>query len=105
VRATLAFNVASAGNTSNFTYNYRTSNQTIQFASTTTSQISFNGDTVSFAGQGNLNGQSGYTFSVTAKDAGGVGSGLDTVSISISGPNNFSYTASGAIVGGDIIVK
>lgn len=105
VRATLAFNVASAGSTSTFTYNYRTSTQTVQFVSTTTSQIAVNGTTATFSGQGNLNGQAGYSFTVTAKDGGGVGSGLDTVSISLTGPNKYSYAANGTIAGGDIVVK
>jgi hypothetical protein len=105
VRATLAFNVGVLGSGSTFTYNYRTSTQTVQFASTTTSQIAVNGNTATFFGQGKLNGVAGYNFTVTAKDGGGVGSGLDTVSIAITGPSNYSYTANGAIAGGDIVVK
>ena len=65
----------------------------------------FNGNTATFSGQGKLNGVAGYSFAVTSKDGGGVGSGLDTVSIAITGPNNYSYSASGAIAGGDIVVK
>lgn len=105
VRATLAFNVASVGTASTFTYNYRTSTQTVQFASTTTSQISVSGNTATFSGQGKLNGVAGYNFTVTAKDGGGVGSGLDTVAIAITGPNNYSYSANATIAGGDIVVK
>ncbi|HYW47675.1 MAG TPA: M12 family metallopeptidase [Bryobacteraceae bacterium] len=104
LRATLAFNVSVIGSTSTFTYNYRTSTQTVQFISTTTSAIAMNGNTATFSGQGNLNGQSGYGFSVTAKDGGAAGSGLDTVSVSITGPNNYSFSAQGSIGGGDIIV-
>ena len=105
IRATLAFNVASVGTASTFTYNYRTSAQTVQFASTTTSQIAVNGNTATFSGQGKLNGVAGYNFTVTAKDGGGVGSGLDTVSIAITGPSNYSYSVNGTIAGGDIVVK
>jgi len=106
VRATLAFNIAVTGTTSTFTYNYRTSSQTVQFASTSTDQISVNGNTAMFSGQGKLNGVAGYSFTVTAKDGGAVGSGLDTVSITITGPNNYSYTVTNStIVGGDIVVK
>jgi hypothetical protein len=105
VRATLAFNVGYVGAVSTFTYNYRTSVQTVQFVSTTTSQIAVNGNTATFSGQGKLNGQAGYSFSVIAKDGGGVGSGLDTVSITITGPNNYSYSVNGTIAGGDIVVK
>ena len=105
VRATLAFNVSLVGSTSTFTYNYRTATQTVQFASTTTSQISVSGNTPTFSGQGKLNGVAGYSFTVTAKDGGGVGSGLDTVSVTITGPSNYSYSANGTIAGGDIVVK
>lgn len=105
VRATLAFNIASVGSSSTFAYNYRTATQTVQFASTTTSQISGNGTTVTFSGQGKLNGVAGYAFVVTAKDGGGVGSGLDTISISLTGPGNYSYTANGTVAGGDILLK
>ena len=105
VRATLAFDVREVGSGSTFSYNYRTSAQTVQFVSTTTSQIAVNGKSVTFSGQGKLNGQTGYSFTVTAMDGGAVGSALDTVSIKITGPNNYSYTANGSIAGGDIVVK
>jgi hypothetical protein len=103
-RATLAFNVSVAGSSSTFAFNFRNSTQTVQFASTATSQISINGNSATFSGQGNVNGQTGYTFTVTATDGGAAGSGLDTVSIAITGPNNFSYSAAGTIAGGDIVV-
>lgn len=105
VRATLAFTVGVVGSGSTFTYNYRTSTQTVQFASTTMSQIVVNGNSATFTGQGKLNGQLGYTFAVTATDGGAVGSGLDTVSISITGPNSYSYSTNATIVGGDVVVK
>ena len=104
VRATLAFNVGYQGGLSTFSYNFRTPTQTVQFASTGTSQISVNGNSATFSGQGTLNGTAGYTFTVTAKDGGNAGSGLDTVSIAITGPNNYSYTVNSIIVGGDIVV-
>jgi hypothetical protein len=103
-RATLAFNVSSAGSSSTVAFNFRNSMQAAQFASTMTSQISVNGNSATFSGQGNLNGQTGYGFTVTARDGGGPGSGLDTVSIAITGPNDFSYSAAGAMSGGDIVV-
>ena len=105
IRATLAFNAGYIGWVSTFTYNYRTSTQTVQFASTSTSQIAVNGKTATFSGQGTLNGKAGYSFAVTAKDGGAAGSGLDTVSITITGPNNYSYSANGSIAGGDIVVN
>jgi hypothetical protein len=105
VRATLAFDVREVGSGSTFNYNYRSSTQAVQFVSTMTSQIAVNGKTATFSGQGKLNGQTGYNFAVTATDGGAVGSSLDTVSIKITGPNNYSYTANGSIAGGDIVVK
>jgi hypothetical protein len=104
LRATLAFNIGYQGAVSTFSYNYRSATQTVQFASTTTSQISVNGNTSTFSGQGALNGNVGYNFTVTAKDGGGVGSGLDTFSVAITGPNNYSYSVNGTIAGGDIVV-
>jgi hypothetical protein len=103
-RATLAFKVGVTGSGSTFAFNFRNSTQAGQFSSTTTSQISVNGNSATFSGQGNLNGQTGYSFTVTATDGGGAGSGMDTVSIAITGPNNFSYSAAGTMAGGDIVV-
>ncbi len=105
LRATLAFNIGLAGPGSTFTYNYRSSTQTVQFVSTSASPGGINGGTATFFGQGNLNGQPGYLFSVVARDGGPAGSGLDAVNVLITGPNNFSYTASGTIAGGDIVLK
>jgi len=105
IRATFAFNIGSQGSSSTFSYNYRNGAQIVQFASTSTTQRSVSGNTATFSGPGNLNGQTGYFFAVTGKDGGTVGSGLDTVSIAITGPNNYSYTANGTVVGGDIIVQ
>jgi hypothetical protein len=104
LRATFAFNVGYQGGVSTFTYNYRSSSQTVQFVSTVTSQIAVSGNTATFSGQGTLNGQGGYTFAVTSTDGGPAGSGLDLVSIAITGPNGYSYTANGTVVGGDVIV-
>jgi len=95
--------VSVAGSGSTFAFTVRSATQAVQFTSTATSQISVNGNSATFSGQGNLNGP-GYNFSVTAHDGGGAGSSLDTVSIAITGPNNFSYSAAGTIAGGDIVV-
>lgn len=104
LRATLAFNVGYLGGVSTFSYNYRSSSQAVQFISTTTSQISVSGNSATFSGLGTLNGQAGYSFAVTAKDGGPAGSGLDSVTVLITGPNNYSYSVSSAIVGGDVVV-
>ncbi|MBV9763402.1 MAG: hypothetical protein JOZ48_01040 [Acidobacteriaceae bacterium] len=104
LRATFAFNVGYLGGVSTFTYNYRSSSQTVQFVSTKTSQISVSGNTANFSGEGTLNGQTGYSFAIAAKDGGAAGSGLDTVSITITGPNSYSYTANATVAGGDVVV-
>jgi hypothetical protein len=104
-RATVAFNIGIQGLSSRFSYNYRNGAQILQFASATTSQIAVSGNTATFAGQGTLNGQTGYAYTVIAKDGGAVGSSLDTVSIQITGPNNYSYVVNGTIMGGDVVVK
>jgi sugar lactone lactonase YvrE/pimeloyl-ACP methyl ester carboxylesterase len=105
VRASFSFNIGYMGAVSTFAYNYRNSTQTVQFISTTTTQVSVLSKTAHFSGQGTLNGKAGYSFSVTTTDGGSAGSGLDSVSISITGPNNYSYTAGSSISGGDIIVS
>lgn len=102
-RATLAFNVTAPGSGSTFVFNFRNSTQTVQFASTTISQIAVNGGIATFSGQGKVNGQTGYNFTVTATDGGGAGSGLDTLAIAITGPSNYSFSATGTIAGGDIV--
>jgi hypothetical protein len=99
--ATLAFNVSIPAS-STFSFNSCDSTHAVQFASTTTSHSSVNGIAATFSGQGNVNGQTGYNFTVTVKDGDGAGSGLDTVSVAITGHNNFSYSTAGTIAGGDI---
>jgi pimeloyl-ACP methyl ester carboxylesterase len=103
-RATLSFDIGYEGSVSTFSYNYRSALETIQFISTSTTEISVSGKSTTFSGQGRLNGQNGYLFSVTAQDGGGPGSRLDTVSISITGPNSYAYSVSGTILGGNIVV-
>ena len=101
-RATLAFNLSNRGGA--FSYNYRNATTNIQFVSTQVIPGGISGNTTWFSGQGKLNGQPGYSFSVIATDGGPAGSGLDAISITIAGPNNYSYTVTGVIAGGDIIV-
>ena len=104
LRATFAFNVGYVGGVSAFTYNYRSSSQTVQFVSTVTSAISVSGNSATFSGQGTLNGEAGYSFSVKTTDGGGPGSGLDTMAVTITGPNGYSYSVTATVVGGDIVV-
>lgn len=103
-RATLSFDIGYEGSVSTFSYNFRSAIETVQFISTATTEISVSGKSTTFSGQGRLNGQTGYFFSVTAQDGGGPGSKLDTVSISITGPNSYTYVVSGSILGGNIVV-
>jgi hypothetical protein len=104
-RATLAFNVSSPGSGSTFSFNNGDSTHPVKFASTSISQISVSGTFATFSGEGTVNGQTGYMFTVSATDGGGAGSGLDTILVQISGPNNFTYNAPATIAGGDIVVR
>jgi hypothetical protein len=79
--------------------------QPVKFASTSISQISVtSGGFATFSGVGTLNGQAEYMFMVSATDGGGAGSGLDTILVQISGPNNFTLNAPATIAGGDLVV-
>jgi hypothetical protein len=104
LRASLSFNVGFQGTLSTFAYNYRDLTKTVQFASTTIGQLSASGATSTFAGLGTLNGQPGYAFTAMVKDGGAPGSGLDSVTITILGPSGYSYSVTGAIAGGDVVV-
>ena len=90
VRAALSFNVSGDVAADKFAYNLRTAAQTVQLVSTTVSKVSVDGQTATFSGEGTLNGLTGYNFAVMAKDGGGPGTGLDEVSIAITGPNQFA---------------
>ncbi|MBV9768659.1 MAG: hypothetical protein JOZ32_03735 [Bryobacterales bacterium] len=98
-RATFAF----SSQASTFSYHYRSSTESVQFVSTLISRFSVLDDIATFSGEGTLNGQSGYSFAVVATLGGAFGS--DTVSITITGPNNYSYAANGTLAGGDIVVQ
>ncbi len=103
-RATTAFNVGSPGSGSTFGFSFRSATQAVQLASTTITQIQVNGASATFTGEAKVNGQTGYNFTVTASDGGAAGSGLDSIAIQVTGPNNFSFSVTGAIAGGNIIV-
>jgi hypothetical protein len=103
LRATLAFRATVEGASGTFSYQYRSATQTVQFTSTTMTQVQVSGDRATFSGQGILNGQAGYQFLIGAIDGGPTGAGQDSVSVIITGPN-YSYAAAGTIVGGDIVV-
>jgi hypothetical protein len=101
-KATVSFNVSMPGSRSMFSFSNGSSSQPVKFASSDVSKISVTGSFATFSGDGSLNGQAGYTFTVSATDGAGVGS--DTVLVQIAGPNNFAYNAPATITGGDIVV-
>jgi hypothetical protein len=104
-RATVAFNVSVGGTGSTFALNFRDATSAAQFISSTTPDITVSGTTATFSGLGKFNGQQGYGFLVTAADGGGPGSGLDTVTVTITAPDNsVVFSGTGVIAGGDIVV-
>jgi hypothetical protein len=60
-------------------------------------------DTVSFSGVGAWNGQSGYSFTATAVDAGEPGRGVDSLTIVVrDAANTVVASVSGILTGGNI---
>jgi hypothetical protein len=104
-KATFALNVTTGMSTGTFTFNNGDTSNPIQFAATDITKTSVNGDFATISGDGKLNGTPGYTFTVSATDAGGPGSGMDSVLIQLFGPNNFSFNAPANVTGGDVVVK
>src|SRR3989454_2400234 len=60
------------------------------------------GTTRTFSGQAEVNGVSGYYFTVTATDNGEPGNGHDYFSITLSNPSGFNYHAENFLGGGSI---
>src|SRR5712692_5758235 len=60
------------------------------------------GTTRTFSGQAEVNGVSGYYFTVTATDNGEPGNGHDYFSITLTGPSGFNYHAENFLGGGNI---
>ena len=60
------------------------------------------GATRTFTGRAEVNGASGYSFTVTATDNGEPGRGNDYFSITLTGPSNFYYQAGNTLGGGNI---
>jgi hypothetical protein len=102
-RATLAFNLSTAGKNNSFTYNSGDPSQPLKFSSTAITRINISGDFLVFDGEGTVNGKPGYTFEVSTTDGGPAGSGQDTILVQFYGPN-FSYNAPATIAGGDVVV-
>jgi hypothetical protein len=59
------------------------------------------GSCATMEGAAKVNGKTGYTFRATGCDLGAVGSGRDTFSIDVTGPD-FNYSKAKALVTGDI---
>lgn len=60
------------------------------------------GTKASFIGTAKVNGTSGYNFTVDVEDNGEPGKDVDKFAISIMGPEDFEYSASGTLKGGNI---
>ena len=60
------------------------------------------GTTRTFSGQAEVNGVSGYSFTVTATDNGEPGKGNDYFSITLTNPSGFYYHAQDSLGGGNI---
>ncbi len=63
------------------------------------------GNTATFSGPCTMNGIAGYNYTVTVVDNGTPGSGADTFSIRVTGPNSLNYNASGTIASGDYTIS
>ena len=73
--------------------------------STGITSLTVTGKTAVFSGPCTLNGVIGYNFTATVADNATPGSGVDTFSITVTGPNGFNYTAGGTIISGDYTVS
>jgi hypothetical protein len=105
VKAAIAFDVTTPSNSGSFTFNNQNSANPIKFASTEITKVSVVGNFATIYGNGTLNGKSGYTYTLSATDAGGPGSNMDTVLVQLFGPDNFTYNAPSILSGGDVAVQ
>src|SRR5713226_4330022 len=78
--------------------NYMDHNTGMHVQSTSITSYGGSGNTRTFSGGATINGQSGFTFTVTATDNGNPGAGKDSFSIQLSN----GYSASGVLGGGNI---
>jgi len=65
------------------------------------SSLTLAGSCATLEGSAKVNGNAGYTVRATGCDLGAAGTGKDTFSINVTGPN-FSYSKAGTVVSGDI---
>ena len=76
-----------------------------KIASTGITSLSATGKTAMITGPCTLNGVAGYSFTAAVGDNATPGTGADTFAIAVTGPNGFTYTASGTIKSGDYTVS
>jgi hypothetical protein len=74
----------------------------VHSANTSVPSMTFSGNCATFKGDAKVNQNLGYSYSVNACDNADPGAGKDTFFISVSGPNNFSYSNGGFITSGNI---
>jgi hypothetical protein len=76
----------------------------VHSANTSVPSVTFSANCGTFKGDAKVNQKPGYKYTVSACDNGGTGTGKDTFSITVSGPN-FSYSNGGFITEGDIQIQ
>ena len=74
----------------------------VHSANTSVPSMTFSGNCATFKGDAKVNQKPGYTYTVNACDNADPGAGKDTFFISVTGPNNFSYSDGGPITSGNI---
>ncbi len=74
----------------------------VHSANTSVPSMTFSGNCATFKGDAKVNQKPGYTYTVNACDNADPGAGKDTFFISVTGPNNFSYSDGGRITSGNI---
>lgn len=84
-------------------FNYRSRTQTVYMNSTQISSITLSAENaVVIQGDSKVNNQEGYSFTAVVTDSASPGGGSDRFSTEITGPNNYSFSASGTLGGGDL---
>jgi hypothetical protein len=108
-RTSFGFNaIPQAGGLFSGQFQLRSNNGKNRFHGNVVTNLSSSGNTATWSGTGDWNGQPGYTFTISVVDNGSSGSKkLDTISITITSPTNaVVYTTGGAQVlkGGNVTV-
>jgi len=96
------FSLIGRANPKNGALRYRDRTTGVEVSSSNgATSVTLAGACATVEGSAKVNGSVGYTFRATGCDLGAAGSGQDTFSINVSGPN-FAYAKSGTVVVGDI---